>query len=194
MSCENGVNSFKAPRIIPATKEGAPAWTTTTTTCLRRCVPLVSSLLWSAVPRGQGPGTRRRDCASASRKSGGWIPHFLERAQRSHHRRRYWTKHGQVVADRSELLGREVDDEFDAHQLFRDHIFGCVITDTEPFALDISDHIGIDVIVETDYPVQMVRGPTPSVQSHLSHLSNEARYQVLQGNARRAFSFEPALA
>jgi predicted TIM-barrel fold metal-dependent hydrolase len=76
---------------------------------------------------------------------------------------------------------------------FRDHVFGCFIDD--PHGIKNLDEIGVDnVMIETDFPHSSTRFPNSAqlAGERLASLSEEDRYKILQGNARRVFRFEPA--
>jgi predicted TIM-barrel fold metal-dependent hydrolase len=117
----------------------------------------------------------------------GWIPYILERAD-------YVIEH-MPWARRYEAYdysGAEHDNLGPAQspaELFRDHIFGCFIDDET--GIKNLDAIGIDnVMIETDYPHG--DGTFPNSQANarrlLSHLDEESRYKIMQGNARRVFN------
>jgi predicted TIM-barrel fold metal-dependent hydrolase len=117
----------------------------------------------------------------------GWIPYILERAhyviEHMPWARRYeaydysGTKHDNLGPQQSPA------------ELFRDHIFGCFIDDE--IGIKNLDAIGIDnVMIETDYPHG--DGTFPNSRANawrlLSHLDEESRYKIMQGNARRVFN------
>jgi predicted TIM-barrel fold metal-dependent hydrolase len=117
----------------------------------------------------------------------GWIPYILERAD-------YVIEH-MPWARRYEAYdysGTQHDNLGPAQspaELFRDHIFGCFIDDET--GIKNLDAIGIDnVMIETDYPHG--DGTFPNSQANarrlLSHLDEESRYKIMQGNARRVFN------
>jgi predicted TIM-barrel fold metal-dependent hydrolase len=117
----------------------------------------------------------------------GWIPYILERAD-------YVIEH-MPWARRYEAYdysGAEHDNlgpEQSPAELFRDHIFGCFIDDE--IGIKNLDAIGLDnVMIETDYPHGDGTFPNSRANARrlLSHLDEESRYKIMQGNARRVFN------
>jgi predicted TIM-barrel fold metal-dependent hydrolase len=81
----------------------------------------------------------------------------------------------------------------DIRDQFREHVFGCFIED--PHGIASIDEIGVDnVMIESDFPHTSTLFPrTAEKAAHvLAPLSDEVRYKILQGNAKRVFRFEPA--
>jgi predicted TIM-barrel fold metal-dependent hydrolase len=132
----------------------------------------------------------------------GWIPHFLEKAQYTYDRHRYWAAKADVVFDLTtgDLSRREASayvdalaEEINVAQLFRQHFFGCFIEDFHG-AANI-DNIGIDnVMIETDYPHTDSSWPNSreNARKQLAGRSAEDVYKVVRGNAERVFRFQPA--
>jgi hypothetical protein len=84
--------------------------------------------------------------------------------------------------------------ELSPRELFRDHIFGCFITDAH--GVRCLDEIGIDnVMIETDFPHASSEWPRSWQVAHaaLSGVDDDVRRKVLQGNALRLFRFEPTV-
>jgi predicted TIM-barrel fold metal-dependent hydrolase len=131
----------------------------------------------------------------------GWIPYYLERGAQVIDRRGALMAAGErpdpvtksFIADPE----RAVDVRgMDIHEVFRRHVYGCFIDDIHGVT-NVRD-IGIDnVMIETDYPHSDSTWPDCIKHAHaqLSHepsLTDEEKYKILQGNARRIFQFEPA--
>jgi predicted TIM-barrel fold metal-dependent hydrolase len=117
----------------------------------------------------------------------GWIPYILERAdyviEHMPWARRY--EPYDYSGARHDNLGPEQSPV----ELFRDHIFGCFIDDE--IGIKNLDAIGIDnVMIETDYPHGDGTFPNSRANARrlLSHLDEESRYKIMQGNARRVFN------
>lgn len=127
----------------------------------------------------------------------GWIPYYLERAKREHERHRHWQSR-EDAAHVEGVVRHAPSGEFhwdlDPHALFREHFYGCVIADAEPFGLSVVDQIGVgNVMVETDFPHSDMSWPDSfeTVSEFRSGLDPGDRYEIMQGNARRLFKFEP---
>jgi predicted TIM-barrel fold metal-dependent hydrolase len=127
----------------------------------------------------------------------GWIPYLIERAEHvaaDYHylRRDNW----EVDPDTMRLTAVPTDPDVfpeSPRQLFRDHMYGCFIEDD--FGAANLDVIGVDnVMIETDYPHTDSLWPNSLQFAHkaLDGRSDQDKYKVLQGNARRVFDFEPA--
>jgi predicted TIM-barrel fold metal-dependent hydrolase len=83
--------------------------------------------------------------------------------------------------------------DFDPVELFHRNIFGCLIADQ--YGWGAVDELGTkNVMVETDFPHSDGSWPNSiaAMQSTISHLDQDAQYDILQGNARRVFKFTPA--
>ena len=129
----------------------------------------------------------------------GWMPYFLEHLELVIGKQRYWASQKQWDIDVETLTMKLIPStgvdllEFDAKQVFRDHVYGCFIEDRHG-ALSIEE-IGVDnVMVETDYPHSDSTWPDciKSARAEIGHLSEADQYKVLRGNAERVFSFTPA--
>jgi predicted TIM-barrel fold metal-dependent hydrolase len=130
----------------------------------------------------------------------GWIPYLLERCDHTLDTQRAWAA-AEIVMDTqtgtAHMKPRHEPIEFDPFgtppsQLFRDHVFGCFIEDI--FGSDNIRTVGVsNVMIETDYPHTDSTWPHSIETAHarLKELSDEEKYLVLQGNARRVFNFEP---
>jgi predicted TIM-barrel fold metal-dependent hydrolase len=130
----------------------------------------------------------------------GWIPYVLERMDQVVDRQKYWASKMHVTREQA-LSGQAANATAPAawdysqapSEVFREHIYGCFID--EEFGVSVIDDIGIgNVMIETDYPHTDSSWPNSQelAQKRLAHRSSEERYQILQGNARRVFSFDPA--
>ena len=146
---------------------------------------------------GRFPGLK----ISLSEGNIGWIPYFLERAEQVLDKQRYWVQRG-IDFDPNKGSKQERTDggahtidylNFDVHQEFRDHIYGCFIDDVA--GLRNLDLIGEDnVMIEVDYPHSDTTWPDSIklARDRLSGFAPEAQYKVLRGNAERLFQFTPA--
>ena len=77
-------------------------------------------------------------------------------------------------------------------ELFSEHIFACLLD--EPFGSSVLQDIPLDnVMVEVDYPHADSTWPgNPQlIGRQLADLSPSQHYQVMEGNARRVFHFDP---
>lgn len=129
----------------------------------------------------------------------GWIPYVLERCDYTLERQGYWASKGDFSLD---LSDGKVESRGGAAQeasstrpsaLFTERIYGCFIDDVH--GLDCLDLIGVDnVMIETDYPHTDSTWPNSIANAHkrLAGRSDEDKYKILQGNARRVFDFQPA--
>jgi predicted TIM-barrel fold metal-dependent hydrolase len=95
-------------------------------------VQAAADLLWSA------PIKKYKDLKVALSEGGtGWIPYFLDRADRTYEMHSTWT---------GQDFGKQKPSE-----VFRDHFLTCFISD--PVGVELRDQIGIDNICwEADYP------------------------------------------
>jgi predicted TIM-barrel fold metal-dependent hydrolase len=113
----------------------------------------------------------------------GWMPYFINQAE-------YFYK----------LYPGKTPDGFpgdaDMRQLFKDHIYGCVIVEsTTPNESADIEILGEDnVMIETDYPHASSSWPhsVDNAKRYLSGLSEEAQAKVMGGNACRVLRFDPA--
>ena len=122
----------------------------------------------------------------------GWIPYALERCDHSFHQRE-----SAFLRARNNGLEHLVDyHDLDRlpSEVFADHVFACLLD--EPFGATVLDQIPLgNVMVEVDYPHADTSWPgSPGlIGAQLSSLTVEQRYEVLEGNARRVFDFEPSV-
>jgi predicted TIM-barrel fold metal-dependent hydrolase len=113
----------------------------------------------------------------------GWMPYFLNQAE-------YFYR----------LYPGKTPDGYprgaDIRQLFRDHIFGCVIAEeTTPTEVDQIAILGEDnVMIETDYPHASSSWPNSAANArrYLAGLSEDGQAKVMGGNARRLLRFDVA--
>jgi len=123
----------------------------------------------------------------------GWMPYIMERAEYvlGHMRwaRRYDPfDYGQAPRD-------DPGPAASPRELFQQHIYGCFIDDR--FGVRNLDAIGVDkVMMETDYPHGDGTFPHSMANAAqlLDGLDDEARYKIMQGNARRVFGLSEPLA
>jgi predicted TIM-barrel fold metal-dependent hydrolase len=116
----------------------------------------------------------------------GWMPYMLASAE-------LYVKFGDRIPSATEVERRPRRiDPTPPREVFRDHIFGCFITDDH--GVRCIDEIGVDnVMIETDFPHASSEWPNSwtIAQGALGHLSDQDRFKVIQGNACRVFRFEP---
>jgi predicted TIM-barrel fold metal-dependent hydrolase len=129
----------------------------------------------------------------------GWIPYLLERCDYAMERHGGWASKGDFKIDleagQVEIKegGALVSNSKLPSELFREHIFGCFISDQH--GVDSLEKIGIDnVMIETDYPHSDSSWPNSIeiARKALAGRTDKEVYKVLQGNACRVFNFEPA--
>jgi predicted TIM-barrel fold metal-dependent hydrolase len=128
----------------------------------------------------------------------GWIPYFLERAEQVLDKQRHWVKKGIQVdfgsAGTHAAAGNVIDlDNFDLRQLYKDHVYGCMIEDKHGIAS--LDEIGEDnVMCETDYPHSDTTWPDSIhlIKRLIDHLPPETQYKILRGNAEKLYHFTAA--
>jgi predicted TIM-barrel fold metal-dependent hydrolase len=122
----------------------------------------------------------------------GWIPYFLERAEQVLDKQRHWVKKG--VQFTGHALAGDVDlDTLNVRQLYRDHVFGCMIDDVH--GLRSLEEIGEDnVMLEVDYPHSDTTWPNciDLAKKRLAHLAPHVQYKILRGNAERLYQFKAA--
>ena len=127
----------------------------------------------------------------------GWIPYILERLQSVYER----YKHARDNNYRVDLMTGEISLKEDRRlnidippsELFRRHVFGCFIEDE--FGAKNIHSVGVgNVMMESDYPHSDGTFPhTRKAAAHSLHsYTDEEKYLVMQGNARRVFDFTPA--
>ncbi len=107
----------------------------------------------------------------------GWIPYFMERADFSHSRHKYWTHNG--------FQGKNPSD------IFKKHFMVCFIDDA--FGLQNLKYVNEDLVAyETDYPHSDTLWP--EVPEHLwktvTHLSDQQINKITHANAMKWFNFD----
>jgi hypothetical protein len=129
----------------------------------------------------------------------GWIPYFLERADRAVQKHRHWASRFEISLHANHARGEEskgaarLSVDVDVRQRFRDHVYGTFIEDHP--GVHLLDFIGVDnVMLECDYPHSDSTWPeTPVLASKwLGHLPEDAQYKISIGNAARVYNFTPA--
>jgi predicted TIM-barrel fold metal-dependent hydrolase len=119
------------------------------------------------------------------------MPYFLERAEQVIDKQRYWVSRGTQFMD---YTNNNVDlSNFDVRQLFRDHIYGCIIEDHH--AISSIEEIGEDnIMIETDYPHSDSTWPNSIevAKKMVAPLTPDQQYKILRGNAERLYRFTPA--
>jgi len=132
-----------------------------------------SDLLWSRVLKNF-PDLR----IALSEGGTGWIPYFLDRADRTYEMHRAWT--GQDFGDK---LPSEV---------FRQHFLTCFISD--PVGIQLRHQIGIDNIAwECDYPHSDSSWPRApeELAEVVTGVPDEEIEKITWRNASRWYSFDP---
>jgi predicted TIM-barrel fold metal-dependent hydrolase len=132
----------------------------------------------------------------------GWIPYILERLDHVVETQRAWATKaitldmstGTATPDESAAPADDVD-AFSVlpSVLFREHMYGCFIEDA--FGAQNIGAVGFEnTMIETDYPHTDSTWPNSLEIAHkrLQGLTDDQKWLVLQGNARRVFDFEPA--
>jgi predicted TIM-barrel fold metal-dependent hydrolase len=105
----------------------------------------------------------------------GWIPYVLERTDYTWERHRWYTG---------------VNTEVRPSDLFRDHIFGCFISDVGGIAM--RDLIGVDnIMFEGDYPHSDSNWPASrkKLAEALADVPDGDARKIVELNARRVFNF-----
>lgn len=133
----------------------------------------------------------------------GWIPPALERFNQVWEKQRHWAQKVDMVADVEKgweaVTLRDVDEMLDLDgrrplDTFRDQIYGCFIEDY--IGVSTMKSIGAvdNMMIETDYPHSDSSWPDSIKVAHkqVAELTDEEKWKVLQGNARKVFNFEPA--
>jgi predicted TIM-barrel fold metal-dependent hydrolase len=131
----------------------------------------------------------------------GWIPYVLERLDHVVETQRAWaTKKMELDFSTGTVVdvGGAAFDDVDAFsvlpsELFRDHMYGCFIQD-EYGARNLGAVGFENVMIEVDYPHTDSTWPNSLEIAHkaLQGCTDEQKWLILQGNARRVFDFEPA--
>jgi predicted TIM-barrel fold metal-dependent hydrolase len=159
---------------MPTTSKDAPIDIPVTLTT-HLAINAASDLVWGPVLR-QFPHLR----FALSEGGVGWVPYFLERADRSY-KNQTWT-------------GQDFGDKLPS-DLFREHILTCFIVDD--VALRVRDMVGIDNIAwECDYPHSDSTWPrSPEVLSDafaLAGVTNPSEInKISHENALRWYGYEP---
>ena len=105
----------------------------------------------------------------------GWIPYVLERADDTWERHRWYTG---------------VNPDVRPSDLFREHIFGCFISDHA--GIEERHLIGLDnIMFESDYPHSDSHFPTSreDLEVALRDVPDDEASKIAEGNARRVFNF-----
>jgi predicted TIM-barrel fold metal-dependent hydrolase len=105
----------------------------------------------------------------------GWIPYLLERTDYSWERHKYWC---------------DVNAEKRPSELFREHIYGCFISDKAGVAL--RHEIGIDnIMFESDYPHSDCNWPHTRklLADVLADVPDEEARKIVETNARTLYDF-----
>ncbi|WP_308165302.1 amidohydrolase [Nocardia sp. NBC_01377] len=105
----------------------------------------------------------------------GWIPYLLERTDYSWSRHKFWC---------------DVDKEQVPSELFKDHIFGCFVSDDT--GLEARDRIGVEqILFESDYPHSDCNWPhtRKMLEESLAEVPDDEARLIVEGNARRIFNF-----
>ena len=108
----------------------------------------------------------------------GWVPYFMERADFSNSRHKYWTH--------SLFQNTKPSD------MFKKHFLNCFIDDA--FGLDNVEYIGEDNIAyECDYPHSDTLWPEvpERLWPTIKHLTDAQIDKITHGNAMRWFRFDP---
>jgi predicted TIM-barrel fold metal-dependent hydrolase len=106
----------------------------------------------------------------------GWMPYVLERCDYTWERHRHY-----------QHLALDVPPS----QVFRDHIFGCFISDET--GLEVLDRIGVDQVMwECDYPHSDSNWPHARkvLAEQVRHLPDDVCRRIAEDNARRLFHFD----
>jgi predicted TIM-barrel fold metal-dependent hydrolase len=132
-----------------------------------------SDLLWSRVIK-QFPALR----IALSEGGTGWIPYFLDRADRTYEMHRSWT---------GQDFGNKLPSE-----VFRQHFLTCFISD--PVGIKLRHDIGIDNIAwECDYPHSDSSWPTApeELAEAAVGVPDDEVEKITWRNASRWYSFDP---
>lgn len=154
---------------LPTTSEDAPAAVQTAAAAVNSALALLD-WLFSGVFETY-PNLK----ISFAESQIGWIPYFLERADRVWLHNRGW----------NEVYGRLPNPP---SSYFADHVFCSFFSDDH--GLQNLDIIGEDnVMFETDYPHSDSNWPTSQevAQKMLAHLPEATQYKIARGNAQRLF-------
>ncbi len=138
-------------------------------------VSCAADLLWSPILRNY-PDIK----IALSEGSTGWIPYFLERADRVYDVHGYWTM--------QDFGGRKPSD------VFRQHFLTCFISDD--LGIDLRHRIGIENVAwECDYPHSDSTWPRPAEalqeQFQLYGVPDDEVDRITHKNAMEWYSFDP---
>jgi len=123
----------------------------------------------------------------------GWMPYIMERAEYVLDHMRWARRYDPF--DYGQTPREDPGPASSPRELFQQHIYGCFIDDR--FGVRNLDAIGVDkVMMETDYPHGDGTFPhsMANAEKLLEGLDDEARYKIMQGNARRVFGLPEPLA
>jgi predicted TIM-barrel fold metal-dependent hydrolase len=136
---------------------------------------------------------------AASEGGVGWMPWALARVARDLDRQQ-WTRtsslEGNIITGDARDNHRSkfgTTPHFDVYEVYRNQFFGCMLADD--WGLEVLPFIGTDnVMLETDYPHSDSSWPNSVelARESMKPLSDEVRYKLLQGTARRVYDFTPA--
>jgi predicted TIM-barrel fold metal-dependent hydrolase len=174
---------------LPRTAPDSPLITSIVLTPMNAISNLVDWLISGAL-------LRFADLKLALSEGGiGWIPYVLERASYTLDRQKFWAAKGNTSLHGEQEGGKVPPGllEADVYQLFRDHVYGCFIDDI--FGADNIDYVGVDnVMAESDYPHTDSNWPhsLETISKRIAGRSDEDKWKILQGNARKLFRFIPA--
>jgi len=154
---------------MPSTSKDAPVAVSTAAMAVNSAMSMLDWLFSGVFDRF----TRLKICYVESQV--GWVPYFLERADRVWDHNRGW----------NEVRGSVLDPP---SSYFRDHIFCSFFHD--PHGLRCLDEIGEDnVMFETDYPHSDTNWPNSRAvgAAMVAELTPDQQEKVLHGNASRLF-------
>jgi hypothetical protein len=128
------------------------------------------------------------------------MPSILERVDELIRDREQYFLRGERVDPATRMVFEDESNRIDVrgldvYEVFRDHVYGCFITDRHGIA-SIRE-IGIDnVMIETDYPHSDGTWPNSIQVAHEQlavnpTLTDDEKYKILRGNAERLFQFTP---
>ncbi len=131
----------------------------------------------------------------------GWMPSILERTDELIRDREAYFLRGERVDAETRMVFEDETNSIDVrgldvYDVFREHVYGCFITDRHGIA-NVRE-LGIDnVMIETDYPHSDGTWPNSIQIAHEQFTANptltdEEKYKILRGNAERVFQFTPA--